>query len=78
MKIWGETPDVAVGEGKNSFPRVMQTGDSQLIFYHVATVSLLRFSVPSDWGDRELVWTLKVNGVEQKGVCDFERRLSGG
>ena len=42
---WEETPDVAVGE-ENFFSPGDADGDSQLIFYHVATVSLLRFYSP--------------------------------
>tara|TARA_B100001029_G_scaffold113146_1_gene93432 strand:- start:18 stop:644 length:627 start_codon:yes stop_codon:yes gene_type:complete len=30
-------------------------------------------TVPSDWGDRELVWTLKVNGVERKAFATLRQ-----
>ena len=30
-------------------------------------------TVPADWGDRELVWTLNVNGVERKAYATCAR-----
>ena len=30
-------------------------------------------TVPADWGDRELVWTLTVNGVERKAYATLRQ-----
>ena len=33
-------------------------------------------TVPSDWGDRELVWTLNVNGVERRHSLRSDKTIS--
>ena len=61
---WEETPDVAVGEENFFAPGDLDRGQPTH-FLPRRNRFTFEVTVPSDWGDRELVWTLKVNGVER-------------
>ena len=62
---WEETPDVPVGEHNYFEPGEPDRGQPG---YFLPRRNRFTFEVPvpADWGDRELVWTLTVNGVEKK------------
>ena len=62
---WEEEPDVAVGEDNFFAPGEADRGQPTH-FLPRRNRFTFEVTVPSDWGDRELVWTLKVNGVERK------------
>lgn len=62
---WLEEPDVAVGE-ENSFSPGEADRGQPTHFLPRRNRFTFEVLVPSDWGDRELVWTLEVNGVERK------------
>ncbi|PCJ24747.1 MAG: hypothetical protein COA96_08740 [SAR86 cluster bacterium] len=65
---WLEEPDVDIGENNFFSPGEPDRGQPTHFLprrnrFHFEVV------VPSDWGDRELVWTLNVNGVERKAYA---------
>ena len=62
---WEEEPDVDVGEYNFFSPGEADRGQPTH-FLPRRNRFTFEVTVPSDWGDRELVWTLKVNGVEKK------------
>ena len=62
---WLEEPDVAVGDENFFSPGDMDRGQPAH-FLPRRNRFTFEVTVPSDWGDRELVWTLSVNGVERK------------
>jgi len=65
---WDETPDVPVG-GHNYFePGEADRGQPEH-FLPRRNRFTFEVPVPADWGDRELVWTLTVNGVERKAYA---------
>jgi len=68
---WEEEPDVPVGENNFFSPGEPDRGQPTHFLprrnrFHFEVV------VPLDWGDRELVWTLKVNGVERKAYATLK------
>ena len=65
---WEETPDMPVGENNNFSPGDM---DRRQPTHFLPRRNRFTFevAVPSDWGERELVWTLSVNGVERKAYA---------
>ena len=68
---WEETPDMPVGENNNFSPGDMDRGQPTH-FLPRRNRFTLEVAVPSDWGERELVWTLNVNGVERKAYATLK------
>jgi len=68
---WAEEPDVLVGENNYFSPGEMDRGQPT---YFLPRRNRFNFEVvvPADWGDRELVWTLNVNGVERKAFATLK------
>ena len=62
---WEEEPFVAVGENNMFSPGEADRGQPTR-FLPRRNRFTFEVQVPSDFGDRELVWTLNVNGVERK------------
>ena len=62
---WEEEPNVPVGEDNMFSPGDADRGQPTH-FLPRRNRFTFEVQVPSDWGDRELVWTLNVNGVERK------------
>ncbi len=65
---WEETPDVPVGEHNYFEPGEPDRGQPAH-FLPRRNRFTFEVAVPADWGDRELVWTLQVNGVEKKAYA---------
>ncbi len=65
---WEETPDVPVGEDNHFSPGAADRGQPTH-FLPRRNRFTFEVAVPSDWGDRELVWTLRVNGVERRAYA---------
>ncbi len=68
---WEEQPDVAIGEN-NFFSPGDQDQGQPTHFLPRRNRFHFEVTVPSDWGDRELVWTLIVNGVERKAYATLK------
>ena len=68
---WLEEPDVPVGENNFFAPGDADRGQPT---HFLPRRNRFNFEVvvPADWGDRELVWTLKVNGVERKAYATLK------
>jgi hypothetical protein len=68
---WLEQPDVDVGEGNFFAPGDADRGQPT---HFLPRRNRFNFEVvvPADWGDRELVWTLNVNGVERKAYATLK------
>ena len=69
---WEETPYVPVGENNYFSPGEPDRGQPTKFLprrnrFHFEVV------VPADWGDKELVWTLNVNGVERKAYATLRQ-----
>ncbi|MEQ8409244.1 MAG: hypothetical protein RKH07_13310 [Gammaproteobacteria bacterium] len=62
---WEETPDVEIGDNNFFSPGEMDRGQPTH-FLPRRNRFTFEVTVPADWGDRELVWTLNVNGEERK------------
>lgn len=62
---WVETPHVPVGDNNYFSPGEVDQGQPTH-FLPRRNRFIFEVDVPADWGDRELVWTLNVNGVERK------------
>lgn len=62
---WEEEPNVAVGENNMFSPGEADRGQPTH-FLPRRNRFTFEVQVPSDFGDRELVWTLNVNGVDRK------------
>ncbi len=62
---WEEEPNVPVGEDNMFSPGAADRGQPTH-FLPRRNRFTFEVQVPADWGDRELVWTLNVNGVERK------------
>jgi len=62
---WEEEPNVPVGENNMFSPGEADRGQPTH-FLPRRNRFTFEVQVPSDFGDRELVWTLNVNGVERK------------
>ena len=62
---WEEEPNVDVGENNMFSPGDSDRGQPTH-FLPRRNRFTFEVQVPSDWGDRELVWTLSVNGVDRK------------
>ena len=68
---WEEEPDVPVGPENGFSPGDMDRGQPTH-FLPRRNRFTFEVTVPADWGDRELVWTLKVNGVERKAYATLK------
>lgn len=68
---WEEEPDVAVGENNFFSPGDADRGQPTH-FLPRRNRFTFEVTVPADWGDRELVWTLNVNGVEKKAYATLK------
>lgn len=68
---WEEAPDVSVGDENFFAPGDADRGQPTH-FLPRRNRFTFEVTVPSDWGDRELVWTLKVNGVERKAYATLK------
>ncbi|MBT3531691.1 MAG: hypothetical protein HOF74_00355 [Gammaproteobacteria bacterium] len=62
---WEEEPNVDIGDNNFFSPGDADRGQPTH-FLPRRNRFTFEVTVPSDWGDRELVWTLNVNGVERK------------
>ena len=62
---WEEEPDVDIGEYNFFSPGEADRGQPTH-FLPRRNRFTFEVTLPPDWGDRELVWTLRVNGVEKK------------
>lgn len=69
---WEETPDVPVGENNFFSPGEADRGQPTH-FLPRRNRFTFEVTVPADWGDRELVWTLSVNGVERKAYATLRQ-----
>ncbi len=65
---WLEQPDVEIGENNYFSPGEADRGQPT---HFLPRRNRFNFEVrvPADWGDRELVWTINVNGVERKAYA---------
>ena len=68
---WTEQPDVEVGEYNSFSPGEADQGQPTH-FLPRRNRFTFEVVVPSDWGQRELVWTLNVNGVERKAYATLK------
>ncbi len=68
---WAEQPDVAVGDNNSFSPGEADRGQPTH-FLPRRNRFTFEVVVPSDWGERELVWTLNVNGVERKAYATLK------
>ena len=68
---WTEQPDVDVGENNSFSPGEADRGQPTH-FLPRRNRFTFEVVVPSDWGERELVWTLNVNGVERKAYATLK------
>ena len=69
---WEEEPDVDVGKHNFFSPGEADRGQPTH-FLPRRNRFTFEVTVPSDWGDRELVWTLNVNGVEKKAFATLRQ-----
>lgn len=68
---WEEEPDVPVGD-ENFFAPGDPDRGQPTHFLPRRNRFTFEVTVPSDWGDRELVWTLNVHGVERKAYATLK------
>ncbi|MEX2469503.1 MAG: hypothetical protein WD396_07090 [Pseudohongiellaceae bacterium] len=69
---WEESPDVPVGENNYFSPGEADRGQPTH-FLPRRNRFTFEVTVPADWGDKELVWTLNVNGVERKAYASLRQ-----
>jgi len=60
----GENNNFSPGEADRGQPTYFQPRRNRFTF---------EVTVPADWGDRELVWTLNVNGIERKSYATLKQ-----
>ncbi|NKB33438.1 MAG: hypothetical protein GKR91_10105 [Pseudomonadales bacterium] len=68
---WEEAPDAPVGDNNYFTPGDTDRGQPTH-FLPRRNRFTFEVTVPSDWSDRELVWTLNVNGVERKAYATLK------
>ena len=68
---WTEQPDVTIGESNSFSPGDVDRGQPTH-FLPRRNRFTFEVVVPSDWGERELVWTLNVNGIERKAYATLK------
>jgi hypothetical protein len=68
---WSEEPDAAIGDNNSFSPGDADRGQPT---HFLPRRNRFNFEVivPSDWGGRELVWTLNINGVERKAYATLK------
>lgn len=69
---WEETPDMPVGENNFFYPGDADRGQPTH-FLPRRNRFTFEVTVPADWGDKELVWTLNINGVERKAYATLRQ-----
>ncbi len=69
---WEESPDVPVGDNNFFSPGEADRGQPTH-FLPRRNRFTFEVTVPADWGDRELVWTLNVNGEERKAYATLRQ-----
>ena len=69
---WEEEPDMSVGEN-NFFAPGDQDRGQPTHFLPRRNRFTFEVTVPADWGDKELVWTLNVNGQERKAYATLRQ-----
>ena len=69
---WEEEPNVAVGEHNFFAPGEADRGQPTH-FLPRRNRFTFEVTVPSDWGDRELIWSLNVNGIERKAYATLRQ-----
>ena len=69
---WEEEPDVQIGENNYFSPGEADRGQPTH-FLPRRNRFTFEVTVPSDWGDRELVWTINVNGIERKAFATLRQ-----
>jgi hypothetical protein len=69
---WQEQPYVPIGENNNFSPGEADRGQPTY-FQPRRNRFTFEVTVPADWGDRELVWTLNVNGIERKSYATLKQ-----
>ncbi len=69
---WEEAPDVPVGDNNFFSPGEADRGQPTH-FLPRRNRFTFEVTVPADWGDQELVWTLTVNGVERKAYATLRQ-----
>lgn len=68
---WEEEPDVEIGENNFFSPGSADRGQPTH-FLPRRNRFTFEVTVPSDWGDRELVWELTVNGVTRRAFATLK------
>ena len=68
---WEEEPDVEIGENNNFAPGDADRGQPTH-FLPRRNRFTFEVNVPADWGDRELVWELTVNGVTRRAYATLK------
>jgi hypothetical protein len=68
---WTEQPDAAIGDSNSFSPGDADRGQPTH-FLPRRNRFTFEVVVPSDWGERELVWTLNINGVERKAYATLK------
>jgi len=69
---WEETPYMPVGENNYFSPGDADRGQPTFFLPRRNRFNF-EVTVPADWGDRELVWTLNINGVERKAYASLRQ-----
>ena len=69
---WEEVPTVPVGEDNFFSPGDSDRGQPTRFLPRRNRFNF-EVTVPADWGDRELVWTITVNGVERKAYATLRQ-----
>jgi hypothetical protein len=69
---WEEQPHIPIGENNFFSPGDIDRGQPSN-FLPRRNRFTFEVTVPADWGDRELVWTLNVNGVETTAYATKQR-----
>jgi hypothetical protein len=62
-----ETPSIPVGPDNSVAPGAADRGQPSLFDTRIHRMAF-SVAVPSDWGKKELVWTLTIRGVSEKAV----------
>jgi hypothetical protein len=69
---WEEAPDMPVGDNNYFSPGDADRGQPTH-FLPRRNRFTFEVTVPADWGDRELVWTLNINGQERKAYATLRQ-----
>ena len=69
---WQEQPYLPIGENNYFSPGEADRGQPTY-FQPRRNRFTFEVTVPADWGDRELVWTLNVNGIERKTYATLKQ-----